>query len=171
MCSRVASPPILAVQLAERALTACNYSQNHLLALSVDVIGSASAGGAQHGTCVNPFLQIPWGFLHIPVVLRANFLLACRYCITRALPPTRNPLPLPTHMVQSGDNCRSLVDATFSAGQASHDRCILTPKNETPDTINAVIRESLPVIYMFMSQLIILVKILRPNPKFTQTSS
>ena len=68
MCSTVASSPILAVQLAERALTACTYSQNHLLALSVDVIGSASAGAAQHGTCVSEFLQIPWGFLYVPVV-------------------------------------------------------------------------------------------------------
>ena len=59
MCSTVASSPILAVQLAERALTACNYFQNHLLALSVDVIGSASAGTAQHGTCASQFLQIP----------------------------------------------------------------------------------------------------------------
>ena len=59
---------ILAVQLAERALTACNYPQNHLLALSVDVIGSASTGVAQHGTCVSQFLQIPWGFLYVPVV-------------------------------------------------------------------------------------------------------
>ena len=59
MCSTVASSLILAVQLAERALTACNYSQNHLLALSVDVIGSASAGPAQHGTCASQFLQIP----------------------------------------------------------------------------------------------------------------
>ena len=58
MCSTVASSPILAVQLAERALTACNYSQNHLLALSVNVIGSANAGVAQHGTCVSQFLQI-----------------------------------------------------------------------------------------------------------------
>ena len=57
---------------------------------------------------------------------------------------TPNPLPSPTHMVQNGDNCRSLVDAIFSAGQASHDRCILTPKNETADTINALILESLP---------------------------
>ena len=77
-------------------------------------------------------------------MLRANFLPASRHCITGALPPTPNPLPLPTHMVQSGDFCRNLVDATFSAGQASHDRCILTPKNETADTINAVFRESLP---------------------------
>ena len=44
MCSMVASSPIVAVQLAERALTASNYSQNHLLALSVDVILGASAG-------------------------------------------------------------------------------------------------------------------------------
>ena len=49
MCSTVASSPILAVQLAERALTAWNQSQNHLLLLYVDVIGSASAGAAQHG--------------------------------------------------------------------------------------------------------------------------
>ena len=52
MCSTVASSPILAVQLAERALTACNQSQNHLLLLYVDVIGSASASAAQHGACV-----------------------------------------------------------------------------------------------------------------------
>ena len=50
MCSTVASSPILALQLAERALTARNYSKNHLLALSVDVFGGASAGAAQHGT-------------------------------------------------------------------------------------------------------------------------
>ena len=68
VCSTVASSPILAVQLAQRALTACNYSQNHLLALSVDVISSASAGAAQHGTCVSHFLQIPWGFLYVPIV-------------------------------------------------------------------------------------------------------
>ena len=68
MCSTVASSPILAVHLAERALGACNYSQNHLLAQSVDVIGSASAGAAQHGTCINQVLQIPWGFLYVPVV-------------------------------------------------------------------------------------------------------
>ena len=36
MCSMVASSSILAVQLAERALTACNYCQNHLLRLSVN---------------------------------------------------------------------------------------------------------------------------------------
>ena len=58
MCSTVASSPILAVQLAERALTACDYCKNHLLTLSVNVIGSASAGGAQHGTCVSQVLQI-----------------------------------------------------------------------------------------------------------------
>ena len=57
---------------------------------------------------------------------------------------TPDSLTLPTHMVQNGDSCRSLVDAIFPAGKASHDRCILTPKNETADTINAVIRESLP---------------------------
>ena len=59
MCCTVASSPILAVQLADRALTACNYSQKHLLALSVDVIGSANAGAAQQGTCASQFLQIP----------------------------------------------------------------------------------------------------------------
>ena len=69
---------------------------------------------------------------------------SCRHCIIGAIPPTPNPLILPTHMVQSGDNCRSLVDVTFSAGQASHDRCILTPRKETADTINGVILESLP---------------------------
>ena len=59
MCDTVASSPILAVQLAERALTACNYCQNHLLTLSVNVIGSSSAGAAQHGTCFSHILQIP----------------------------------------------------------------------------------------------------------------
>ena len=59
MRSTVASSPILAVQLAERALTACNYFQDHLLTLSVNVIGSASASAAQYGTCVSQFLQIP----------------------------------------------------------------------------------------------------------------
>ena len=57
---------------------------------------------------------------------------------------TPNPLPLPTYMVQNGEYCRSLVDPIFSAGQTSHDHCILTPKKETADTINAVILESLP---------------------------
>ena len=57
---------------------------------------------------------------------------------------TPNPLPLPTHMVQNGDNCRSYRDAIFSPVQASNDRCILTPKKETGDTINAVILESSP---------------------------
>ena len=37
VCSTVAFSPILAVQLATRALIACNYCQNHLLTLSVDV--------------------------------------------------------------------------------------------------------------------------------------
>ena len=59
MCSTVACSPVLAVQWAERALTACNYSQNHLLALSVNVFASANAGAAQHGTCVSQFLHIP----------------------------------------------------------------------------------------------------------------
>ena len=87
MCSTVASSPILAVQLAERALTACNYCQNHLLALSANVIGCASAGGAQHGTCVSQFLQIPWGFLYVPCLERAS----SRHCITDAI------LPCPVH--------------------------------------------------------------------------
>ena len=78
MCSTVASSPILAVQLAERALTACNYSQNHLLALFVDVIGSASAGAAQHGTCLRQFLQLSWSFVYVPECT-ANFLPACRH--------------------------------------------------------------------------------------------
>ena len=43
VCSTVAYSPILAVQVAERALTACNYCQNHPLTLFVDVIVSASA--------------------------------------------------------------------------------------------------------------------------------
>ena len=59
MSSKVATLPLLAVQLAERVPNACNYSQNHLLAPSVDVIGGASAGVSQHGTCVSQFLQIP----------------------------------------------------------------------------------------------------------------
>ena len=78
MCSTVASSPILAVQLAERALTACNYPQNHLLALFVDVIGSA--------TCAGQFLQIPCGFLYVPVVayseLRAGIASLVQYCKT-----------------------------------------------------------------------------------------
>ena len=78
VCSTVASSPILAVQLAERALTACNYSRNHPLALSVDVIGSASAGAAQHGTYVSQFLQIPWGFLYGPERLERT---SCQHCI------------------------------------------------------------------------------------------
>ena len=79
MCSTVASSPILAVQFAERALTACNYSQNQLLALSVDVIGSASAGAVQHGTCASQFLQIPRGLLYVPERLRASFLPALHH--------------------------------------------------------------------------------------------
>ena len=50
MCSTVAFWPILAVQLATRALTACNYCQNHLLTLSVYVTRGANAGAARHGT-------------------------------------------------------------------------------------------------------------------------
>ena len=57
VCGTVASSPILAVHLAERALTACNYCHNHPLTLSVDVIPSASAGAALYGTCVNQFLH------------------------------------------------------------------------------------------------------------------
>ena len=58
MCSTVASSPILAVLLAERALTACNSFQNQLLTLFVNVIGSASAG-TQKDTCANPLLPNP----------------------------------------------------------------------------------------------------------------
>ena len=78
MCSTVASSPILAVELAERALTACNYSQNYLLALFVNVIGSASAGAAQHGTGekIN-FCKSP----PVPEWLRANFLLALHHWV------------------------------------------------------------------------------------------
>ena len=76
MCSTVASSPILAVQLAERALTVCNYSQNHLSALFVNVIASASAGAAQHGTCGKSISVNPYGFLYVPEWLKANFLLA-----------------------------------------------------------------------------------------------
>ena len=79
VCSTVASLPILAVQLAERALTAGNYCQNHLLTLSVHVIRSASAGASQHGTCVNQFLQTPWAFLYVSERLRANFLRALHH--------------------------------------------------------------------------------------------
>ena len=79
VCSTVAPSPILAVQLAERALTACNYSENHLLALPVDVIRSANAGAAQHGTCACQFLQTLRSFLYVPVGFRANFLLALHY--------------------------------------------------------------------------------------------
>ena len=82
VCSTVASSPILAVQLAERALTACNYCQNHLLTLSVNVIGSASAGDGQHGTCISQFLQIPSGFLYCSERIRGN---SCRHCITGAI--------------------------------------------------------------------------------------
>ena len=57
MCSTDAFSPILAVHLATRALTAYNYCQNHLLALSVDVITGASASAAHHDTCVSQFLQ------------------------------------------------------------------------------------------------------------------
>ena len=55
MCSTVAFLAILAFQLATLALTACNYCQNHLLTLSVDV------QRRRHTTrvCVSQFLQIP----------------------------------------------------------------------------------------------------------------
>ena len=60
VCSTVAFSPILAVQLATRALTASNYCQNHLLRLSVYVIGGAGAGFAcTTRVCVSQFLQIP----------------------------------------------------------------------------------------------------------------
>ena len=77
MCSTVASSPILAVQLAERALTVCNQSQNHLLALSVDVIGSASAGTIQHGACAKKLLGFPpspKAYNKLPERLTRNFL-------------------------------------------------------------------------------------------------
>ena len=53
MCSMVAFSPILAVQLVTRALIACNYCQTHLLTLSVDVIGGASASTARHNNCIS----------------------------------------------------------------------------------------------------------------------
>ena len=89
MCSTVASSPILAVHLAERALTICNYSQNYLLALFVNVIGSASAGAAQHGTCVKSISANPHGFLYVPEWLRANF---CWHCITGCNTPLAGAL-------------------------------------------------------------------------------
>ena len=66
MCSTVASSPILAVQLAQRALTARNYCQNHPLTLSVNVIGSASAGAAEYGMFVSQFLHFPRGSPYCP---------------------------------------------------------------------------------------------------------
>ena len=65
---------------------------------------------------------------------------------------TPNALPLPTNMVQHGDNCRSLADVVFSARETTHGRCILTPKKETADTINAMILELLPgVLHVYKS--------------------
>ena len=71
VCSTVASSPIPAVQLAERALTACNQSQNHPLALSVDVIASASAGAAPHGACAPLGPKV---YNEVPERLTRNFL-------------------------------------------------------------------------------------------------
>ena len=69
-------------------------------------------------------------------------------CLWHPMHSPWSPSPAPQsplrHRPQGCHPSRSLVDAIFSAGQASHDRCILTPKNETTDTINAVILESLP---------------------------
>ena len=160
MCSTVASSPILAVQLAERALTACNYCQNHLLTLSVNVIRSASAGASQHGTCVNQFLQIPWGFLYVSEWLGANFLRALHHwcntlsgaliaprrysCVQVASFPTVGPT------VKCG--VYGIHDLSFAPRQTG-------------------IIPGVPVIYMFMSQLTFLAKILKPNPTFTQTTS
>ena len=124
MCSMVASSPILAVQLAERALTACNYSQNHLLALFVDVIGSA--------TCAGHFLQIPCGFLYVPVVAYSE-LPAGIASLVQYPPLPIHSLYLPTWnkvAIIVAVWLSSSVDAIFAAGQASLDRCILTTKNE-----------------------------------------
>ena len=79
VCSTVAYSPILAVQLAERALTACNYCQNHPLTLFVNVIGSASAGATQYGMFVSQFLPFPRGSLYCPERYRANFLPALHH--------------------------------------------------------------------------------------------
>ena len=43
------------------------------------VIGSASAGAAQHGTCVSQFLHFPRDLLYVPERCRANFLLALHH--------------------------------------------------------------------------------------------
>ena len=59
MCSTVASSPILVVQLAERALTAGNQSQNHLLLLYVDTTLQC---------CARHMCQNSWGFLWVPRV-------------------------------------------------------------------------------------------------------
>ena len=87
MCSTVASSPILAAQLAERALTAYNYCQNHLLALSVNVIGSASTGLSMAHVSVN-FCKSPEVFSLSPSGLERT---SCRHCITGAI------LPCPVH--------------------------------------------------------------------------
>ena len=163
MCSTVASSPILAVQFAERALTARHYCQNHLLTLSVNVIGSASAGAAQHGTYVSQFLQIPSGFFYCSERIRANFLPTlhhwCNTPLSGALIALRR--------------ASFLQVASFPSPVAPTVKCSVygiprslrrRPATQSPSL-------AIPVIYMFMSQLIILAKILKPNPTFTQMSS
>ena len=79
MCSTVASSPILALQLAERALNACNYPQNHLLALSVDVIRQRQPRAAQYATCANQFPKKAFKIFLSPEWLTANFLLSLHH--------------------------------------------------------------------------------------------
>ena len=60
---------------------------------------------------------------------------------------------------------------SFDCSPYSEVQCLWHPTASRLPPRHAVAIPGISVIYMFMSQLIILAKILKPNPKFTQTSS
>ena len=69
MCATVASSPILAVQLAERALTACNYRQNHLLPYP-SMLSYAPAPALHSMAHVSVNFGIPGSFAYVSVMYR-----------------------------------------------------------------------------------------------------
>ena len=60
---------------------------------------------------------------------------------------------------------------SFDCSPYSEVQCLWHPTASPLPRRHTVAIPGIPVIYMFMSQLIILAKILKPNPTFTQTSS
>ena len=59
----------------------------------------------------------------------------------------------------------------FNYSHYSEVQCLWHPTASRLPPRHTVAIPAISVIYMFMSQLIILAKILKPNPTFTQTSS